>query len=97
MLRTATEAMTPTIAADIDKPKGLGDGKEEVQAVAQAIQHGLNNHEGKGYSGGWRREARAVMLKVAALFGGLTRPKCARHRRIQTREWFDWSPGSRPT
>jgi hypothetical protein len=41
---TATE-----IAAAILKAEGVEDAsKEDVQAVAQGIQHSLKNHEGKG-------------------------------------------------
>jgi hypothetical protein len=50
VLRTATEAMTAgEIAAAILKTEGVEDAsKEDVQAVAQGIQHSLKNHEGKG-------------------------------------------------
>jgi hypothetical protein len=50
VLRTATEAMTAQqIAAAILKTEGIEDAsKDDVQAVAQGIQHSLKNHEGKG-------------------------------------------------
>jgi hypothetical protein len=46
----APDAMTATeMAAAILKAEGVEDAsKEDVQAVAQGIQHSLKNHEGKG-------------------------------------------------
>jgi DNA-binding protein H-NS len=53
VLRTTTEAMTASeIAAAILTAEGVESAsKEDVQAVAQGIQHGLSNHAGRAWSG----------------------------------------------